>query len=124
MSKGKRLFSVFFLVGLVGLVVLSACQSAEAAPPAAGEFDYEQAAAHSTLRWQAMGRAYERQASFSLGLDPDDIASQRWNALAASYESRASIDDVMVLRWEAMGRFYEQNGLAAGDSALTVAIQE
>lgn len=124
MLKVKATFSVFFLVALVGLIVLSACQSAEAAKPEASDFSYEQVNDHMSERWQAMGRAYEKAAQLELGLNPDDISSQRWNALAASYERLAARDDAMVLRWEAMGRFYEQNGLFTGDSELTVAVQD
>jgi hypothetical protein len=123
MFKVRGLFSKFFLVALAGLVVLSACQSAEAAAPKASDFDFEQAAEHMSLRWQAKGRAYERLSHVQLGLDPDDLSSQRWNAMAASYDRLASLDDVMVRRWQAMGRFYERDGMLTGDSTLTVANQ-
>lgn len=123
MLKVRGLYSVFFLVALAGLVVLSACQSAQAAAPEAREFDFEQAAEHMSFRWQAMGRAYVRLSHIELGLDPDDISSQRWNAMVAGYDRLASLDDVMVRRWQAMGRFYEQDGMLTGDSALTVANQ-
>jgi hypothetical protein len=130
MSKAKGLLSVFFLMALASMIILSACQSAKAAESAAGGFDQQRTADYMTLRWQGKASAYERLMQSSLGLDPDDVASQRWNAMAASYEQllahdiQISPNEAMVQRWQAMGRFYEKNGLFAGDAALTAVTQE
>jgi hypothetical protein len=108
------------------MIILSACQSAKAAESAAGEFYHQRSADYMTLRWQGKARAYERLTQNNLGLDPDDVASQRWNAMAASYEQLLAHvpNEAMVQRWQAMGRFYEKNGLFAGDAALTAVTQE
>lgn len=97
------------LAGAIMLLVLNfgSPPAVRLAPDLAGDqtaatvtedFDYEQAADISAMRWQAMARFYEAQWL----LTRDDF----------DYEQAA---EYMAFRWQAMAKFYEKQGLLTRD---------
>jgi hypothetical protein len=120
------------LIGLVVILILNLNNPSaiQIAPDLSGNrpaatteesFNYEQAAATSAMRWQAMAKFYEAQGLLTRdNFDYEqaaEIMAYRWNAMAEAYENKNlpndSIDpnDLMAYRWQAMARAYEEMGL-------------
>ena len=125
MTKNKIFPTIIFIIVLVGLPLLTACQSispkqalaAEAVDLADAEFDYEQAAENTAFRWIAMAEAYQRNGMLNYSSNPDDVSAFRWNAIAQGYKQHGMLnyasnpDDVSAFRWLAMAKAYEKMGM-------------
>jgi hypothetical protein len=128
MNKNKVFPTIIFILMLVVLSLLTACQSAnpnlvmaaapeDVASEAYTDFDYEQAAEVKAFRWNAIARGYEKLGLLNTNMDPGDVKAFRWNAIARGYEKlgmlNANMDpgDVKAFRWNAIARGYERLGL-------------
>ena len=102
MIKINKSHTVFVLVALVGLFLLTAC------------------GADSSLQVQAKGLEDDASANPDFTkLSPNDILAHRWNAMAAAYETQVSGDqalltkltpnEIMAYRWNAIARVYDES---------------
>ena len=125
MTKNKIFPTIIFIIVLVGLPLLTACQSispkqalaAEAVDLVDAEFDYEQAAENTAFRWVAMAEAYQRNGMLNYSSNPDDVSAFRWNAIADGYERLGLLNvhtdpaEVSAFRWNAIAQGYKQHGM-------------
>ncbi|MEJ2708172.1 MAG: hypothetical protein P8074_11210 [Anaerolineales bacterium] len=128
MSAKKVFLPVILVLVLVSLFTLTACQptmpaqalgaKSEVLPgEAEAAFDYEQAAAVTAYRWNAMAQEYKRLGLLNYKTNPDDVMAYRWNAMAQEYKRlgllnyKSNSDDVMAYRWNAMAQEYQRLGL-------------
>jgi hypothetical protein len=126
MISKERSIVLGFVISLVTLVVLAACQPAQPIPLAveAPRIETSLVAADSAdalaYRWQALADYYEGNGLLTRNvpvLDAADVSAARWIAAAKFYEANGMLNvvtdpgDVSAARWQAMADFYEEQGL-------------
>jgi hypothetical protein len=127
----KRKVSPIFVIALVliGLPILSACQTAQpiraAAAPEYSDLAEKKIAVEAD-RWNAMAEAYQRHEALNTSYSPEDVLAYRWLAMAQAYEKfgllndKLDVEDVMADRWNAMAEAYHQHSTFENSSNLDV----
>ena len=116
--------NICFLVVTITIIIAGSSLLAACSPMievqargADSKFDFDAAAENHALRWEAIGRGYEKLGMLNEQFDAGDVSAFRWNAIANGYQRQGLLnyhnnpDDLSAYRWIEMAKTYEKLGL-------------